>query len=1255
MKPVEILEIEEYYNIELLHIIEDKREESKVMFYKNENTYTLNFKNEVQKLNLKDNNLGNLDGLLKVKNTITDLNLAATRIDNIEILSGFKNLVFLDLSTNNIEDINLIKGLKKLESLYLDNNKISKIPELNLPKLNELWLYSNNIDDISNLKHCLNLQTIDLSNNQIENINVLGGLNRLEIIYLNKNKVFDINVLSIFKSLHALDLSSNAVVDISSLSNFDNIDFLSLKNNQIEDISPLKFIKVIELHIGENKIFDLTPIYLSLKTKKIEFINANDSPQLIYPKEKIVKGGERRIVEWFDTIIVNCNLMIEEVKNSGTKSLDLGMMGLTDLNLIPKLFELVELEELILSNEWAKFNVSTQEWEPQFSDNKFYSNNIVSIPIEITKLKKLKKLIAGGDWKKDNKWNRWRIKDISFLNKLDNIEFVNLSNNQVNTFKITRNLKKIETIHINNNYIRSISISRALNLEYLFLSNNLIKDLNFLKKSKKLKAVDLHSNLITDLYPIKDLINTIGIVDKQWRYDTISISKNDLENPGIEVVQRGKDAVLRRMNSNFRIKTFKNDELKLILVGNSETGKTTLAKYLEKDPKYKEKHSFTLWLDILKIEINNKKINVFDFGGHEYFHDTHHIFFTKNSLYFLIWEELTNSYNQRNLNQIDRNGNTINLQTFDYPMFYWLDSIKHFIKDKSPENFSEEMKKILKGNDSESYYASSLVIKNKVSSNNKLKFLNNESINDKYPFIHDFINIDLHNDKNLISLLDCLNEMIDDLGKLTGGEYPIYYQKIKDNIQEFKSYNGKKFLNFNEFKRLCQAFKRNLTTDEEFIDIAYFLKDIGLILISKDKNTFYLDLNHLSHQIIKIYDGLEKTGGVLNEDEINGKNIDEFENILKLIIDFNMAFTITKKNKKNYVFPLFLPNEPSKIVDLLLKKNLKPYKRIQYKGFIHKGIILHVFSEYSNKIVSEEIDNNTYYWKNGLIVKENDNLVLIKFFVGDDSKDAYIDLYNFDSTEIFIENIKEKIIEINKANNYDVDECVSADGVNFISLKLIHENEENKNEVFLNQDDLKYYRLYDFKKYLKNKNNTMKKVFLSYSRQNLLYKDSLKTHLSVLEKYGLLKAWSCDEIVAGKWNQQIQKELEDADIIIYMVSADFMSSDYIMEEEVKKGITLVENNPEKKIICVLVGVCQWKNWSILEEVYNKSKDADGNFSTKRDLSQFQFLPYHQYKNEKGESIREEIVALEKWGRYPYDVVNEAYNQIVSRVLNEINN
>lgn len=1169
MRIKDILEIEGYYNIKLTQLIEDDSEFSKVEFYKNENTYSLNSKNEVQKLNLKDNNLGNLDGLSKVKNSITHLNLAATRIDTIEKLSNFKNLIYLDLSTNNIEDINPIKGLKKIEYLYLDNNKINKIPELNLPKLHELWLYSNNIEDITNLKYFLNLYSINLSNNKIENINALGELNNIKVVDLSKNKISNISVLNNFISLDSLRLSSNIINDISALSNFNSIEYLKLDNNQIEDITPLQFIKVKELFIGENKIFDLSPIYSSLKTKKIEFINANDSPLLVYPTEEVVKKGEERIVEWFEMVIENCNKKIEEVRENGNTSLDLGMMGLTDLSLIPKLFELGNLEELILSNVWAEYNIETNEWEPAYSKNKFYKNNLLNIPNEISKLKELKKMIIGGDWMENKEWrNRWRIKEINSINKLDNIEYINLSNNQIENFKITRNLKYLKTIHINNNNIKGISISRVLNLEYLFTSNNFIENVNFLKKSNNLKAIDLHSNSIRDLYPIKDLINKIGIIDKQWQYDTVSIYNNPLENPGIEVIQRGKEAVLRRMESNYGIQKFKNNELKLILVGNSEAGKTTLAKYLDKDLNYKDKHPFTLWMNVMKIDFNNVKLNVFDFGGHEYFHDTHHIFFTKNTLYFLLWEKATENYSLRELNQIDSNRDLIKLQTFDYPLFYWLDSIEHFVKDKTAENFSDELKNILKENVLKEYKACTLVIQNKVSNNNDLVFLNNKSIIEEYSFIHNLINVDLHKEKNLNVLNDCLKEMIEKLGKMTGGEYPIYYQKIKENIQEFKSYKEKKILTFNEFKRLCQSFKRNLTTDDEFLDIAYFLTDIGLILISKDKKTFYLDLSHLSNQVIKIYEGLEKTGGVLNENKIKEKSIDEVENVLKLITDFNMSFELTDGADKNFIFPLFLPDNPSKIVDLLLQNKIKPYKRIQYKGFMHKGIILHVFSEYSNKIINEEIDKNTYYWKNGLIVKENESLVLIKFFIGDNSTDAYIDLYNLDKNEVFVESIKDKIIDINKNNNYDVEECVSSDGLNFVPIKLIHDNEEINPTILYKE---KYYQLFKFKKYFKNQ-NLMKKIFISYSKYDDDYKKEFVKHLVTLKDENLIDPFNCDEIDLGEDSHEvIQKKLAECDYMIALVSVDFLNTKYIRDFEVDKAEEL-----GKKIIPIIIKPCDWE-------------------------------------------------------------------------------
>uniref|UniRef100_UPI003593F376 toll/interleukin-1 receptor domain-containing protein n=1 Tax=Persicitalea sp. TaxID=3100273 RepID=UPI003593F376 len=184
-------------------------------------------------------------------------------------------------------------------------------------------------------------------------------------------------------------------------------------------------------------------------------------------------------------------------------------------------------------------------------------------------------------------------------------------------------------------------------------------------------------------------------------------------------------------------------------------------------------------------------------------------------------------------------------------------------------------------------------------------------------------------------------------------------------------------------------------------------------------------------------------------------------------------------------------------------------------------------------------------------------------------------------------------------------------------------------------------------------NQKLPQVFISYSRKDLKYKDELKAHLNILERYGLLNTWSCEEIQAGTWDSQIQTELEKADVIVYMVSQNFMASGYIMEQEVAKGIKLVQENPEKKIMCVLVRDCNWQRWSFMEDKFKDMLEKDGKEFSSKDLSKYQFLPYHQYKNELNEPIREEIVALEKWGRQHYDMPSVAFTQIADRILSEV--
>jgi len=75
---------------------------------------------------------------------------------------------------------------------------------------------------------------------------------------------------------------------------------------------------------------------------------------------------------------------------------------------------------------------------------------------------------------------------------------------------------------------------------------------------------------------------------------------------------------------------------------------------------------------------------------------------------------------------------------------------------------------------------------------------------------------------------------------------------------------------------------------------------------------------------------------------------------------------------------------------------------------------------------------------------------------------------------------------------------------------------------------------------------------------------------------GLIEAWHDRKIEAGSdWKEQIDKNLEDADIILLLVSADFIASDYCYEKEMTRALERHERN-EARVIPVIVRNVNWK-------------------------------------------------------------------------------
>ncbi len=80
-------------------------------------------------------------------------------------------------------------------------------------------------------------------------------------------------------------------------------------------------------------------------------------------------------------------------------------------------------------------------------------------------------------------------------------------------------------------------------------------------------------------------------------------------------------------------------------------------------------------------------------------------------------------------------------------------------------------------------------------------------------------------------------------------------------------------------------------------------------------------------------------------------------------------------------------------------------------------------------------------------------------------------------------------------------------------------------------------------------------IFISYSRKDELYRDELRGALTAYERIGELRA--CDDtlVEAGQhWEPEILGKLERADIIVLLLSNDFIRSDYCMQKEMTRAL-----------------------------------------------------------------------------------------------------
>lgn len=278
---------------------------------------------------------------------------------------------------------------------------------------------------------------------------------------------------------------------------------------------------------------------------------------------------------------------------------------------------------------------------------------ITELPEEIGKLRNLQGLFLAGN-------------DIAFLpssiGNLSNLKELDLSFNQLETIPESfGNLSNLQKLNLTQNHLKNLpnSIGKLKSLTELSVKHNRITSLpEDFGGMVGLTTLNIEQNKLSDLpSSIGRMINLEIISGQGNKFVRLPASLVNLKNLKILDVRvssanpalfsaynRGLKYLLSYLRSLALSKPLY--EAKLVLVGEGKVGKTTLLKALTgKNPQEDEltTHGVSINIDSLQLAHPNLKdtmiqFNAWDFGGQEVYRVTHQFFFSRRSIYLVVWE-----------------------------------------------------------------------------------------------------------------------------------------------------------------------------------------------------------------------------------------------------------------------------------------------------------------------------------------------------------------------------------------------------------------------------------------------------------------------------------------------------------------------------------------------------------------------------------------------------------------------------------------
>ncbi|MGO9122014.1 MAG: COR domain-containing protein [Desulfomonilaceae bacterium] len=730
------------------------------------------------------------------------------------------------------------------------------------------------------------------------------------------------------------------------------------------------------------------------------------------------------------------------------------------------------------------------------------------------------------------------------LKRLIQLEVLDLSSNELQTLpESIGSLTQLQALDLHSNQLRTLpeSIGRMTQLRGLDVRENRLEILpESMRKRRHLEVLHLHKNEKLGLPP--EVLGTYeGSVTTQVKssYTTQYTTHDSITSVADPV---------RILEYYFRVRADRRplNEAKLILIGRGAAGKTCTVNRLinnkfDPDQKKTEGIQINEW----PLELNTSEnvcLNIWDFGGQEIMHATHQFFLTQRSLYLVVLS--------------GREGGE------DADAEYWLKLIESFGGD-SPV----------------------IIVLNKIKQH---PFdVNRRCLQQKYPAIRDFVETDCEDETGREQLFQAIKRETDRLEHLRDA-FPGAWFKIKDRLAGMKE----NYLRFEEYRKICADLGETDSASQELL--VSYLNSLGIVLNYKDDPRL-MDMHVLNpHWVTKgIYAilnsaKLQKEKGEIHLADIPGilKGKDYPATMHRFLMDlmkkFDLCFSFPGDDAHYLIPELLDKQEPEDAAQFKPDEclNFQYHYPVLPEGLLPRFIV----RTHRN---SEGLPR----WRTGVILEFEGNRGLVKADLQD--KKVLISVSGpkgsrrrllaiirsvFDEIHGDIKKLSpQEMVPLPQYSNAlipyrdlvvrekkGVQEFTEVVGEEVIAIHV---------DELLNGVDLEGMPRGD--RAIEVHKNPIR-LFYSYSHADDRFRSDLNNHLMILKRQGLIESWDDRMIEAGEdWKHSIDANLEGADIILLLISSDFMASKYCYEIEMKRALERHENK-ETRVIPILIRDCNWR-------------------------------------------------------------------------------